>query len=164
MIFFNIPFLNKNLLDKNTLNYLTNIGDNIVDPPWTIRPFKFDNDHLLMIKPITNRLPVQPMYVALIMTPANSICKTHVDNIGGRITAINIPLQIDNDKSFFEYMSDLESDVVVERLTLDYTKCWSVDIPHRVDNSHYDKNRVVLSLSFKETVKEMYDLFQDTNL
>lgn len=158
MNYFNIPFLNKDMLDNKTLDYLTNLGNNIVDPPWTIRPFKFDDDHLLMINPILEFLPVEPMYVALIMTPANSICKTHIDNIGGRITAINIPLQIDNDKSFFEYMPDIDTDVVLERITLDYTKCWAVNIPHRVDNSRYSKNRVVLSLSFKETVQEMYNL------
>lgn len=160
MKFFNIPFLKKDLLDKNTLNYLTNLGNNIVDPPWTIRPFKFDDDHLLMIDPILKLLPVTPMYVAVIMTPANTICKTHIDNIGGRITAINIPLQVNNDKSFFEYMSDLNGDIVLERIKLDSTKCWAVNIPHRIDNSQYNKNRVVLSLSFKETVQEMYDLFE----
>lgn len=158
MKYFDIPLLNKNLLDKKTLNYLTKLGNDIVDPPWTIRPFKFDNHHLSMISPITGLLPAEPMYVAVIMTPANTICKTHIDNIGGRITAINIPLQIDNSKSFFEYMTNIDSDTISERVTLDSTKCWAVNIPHRVDNSQYSKNRVVLSLSFKETVQEMYNL------
>lgn len=146
-----------NIISKNKLQIMLEKGDSIVDPPWTIRPYKFQEEDLFLVQELLYTLPIQPAYIALIMTPKNSICKTHVDNIGGRTCAINLPLQVDDSLSLFEYMQD---DNVIEQITCSPIKCWRVDIPHRVNNLNYDKNRVTLSLGFTQTINELYSEFK----
>lgn len=159
MNYFDID-LNLNVIPKEKYNKMLNMGDNIVDPPWTIRPYKFQEKDYVMVEELLQEIPLTPDYIALIMTPANTICKTHVDNIGGRFSAINIPLQVDNNFSFFEYMDNNNN--VIERLSCNPVKCWRVDIPHRVDNSKYNKNRVTLSLGFIKTVGELYEIYNSS--
>ena len=122
------------------------------------------------ISHIIEQFPKKPEYAAIIMVPAGSVCKTHVDDkanaagIRQRITAINIPIRV-HEKSVFQYMKQEELGVynkVIEELTIhDGAKCWRVDIPHRVDNSQSTYNRVVLSLSYCETIEELYQAYND---
>lgn len=156
MRYFEVPNADINLLDEETIEWIRLVGDTITEPAWTIRPYKLSAADLERITPLTSALPVKPSYAAIIMVEAGTICKTHIDNIGGRISALNIGIQVDNDKSFFDYM---DGDTVIERLRLDVPKLWAVDVPHRVDNSLYDKNRVVLSLSYQDTVGDLYERF-----
>jgi len=109
------------------------------------------------------------------MTPANSICKTHVDAIAvnekkeeakkrgitQRITAINIPISV-HETSMMDYMQDLESDIIIHSEDLLKPKCWKVNIPHRIDNSKSNFNRVVLSLSYTQTLEELYEIYNRT--
>lgn len=144
------------LLDAEDLEWIRHTGDTITEPAWTIRPYKLTDSDMTRIQPILDQVPVQPDYVAIIMVPAGTACKTHVDDIGGRFSALNIGIQIDNTKSFFEYM---DGDTVLERVTLETPKLWAVDLPHRVDNIAYERNRVVLSLGYKQKIDDLYDLF-----
>jgi len=48
---------------------------------------------------------------------------------------------------------------ILETIKLNTAKCWRVDIPHRVDNSKSPFNRVVLSLSFEETVEKIHEAY-----
>jgi len=143
--------------------WMIDIGDNITEPNWTIRPYKLNQEEMKKISYLWKDLPV-PNYAAIIMVPANTICKTHVDDkaetVGERqrITAINIPLQV-HDQSKFQYMNE---DTVIQMEKLNSAKCWRVDIPHRVDNSLSPFNRVVLSLSYVQTVKEIYEIYHTT--
>jgi hypothetical protein len=137
------------------------IGDNITEPNWTIRPYKLNNEEMHRVSYLTDQIGVAPSYAAIIMVPANSVCKTHVDDkadaagIKQRITAINIPIQV-HQESLFQYM---EEEVAIETVKLDGAKCWRVDIPHRVDNSKSPFNRVVLSLSFVESVEDIQSAY-----
>ena len=138
--------------------WIYEIGNNITEPAWSIRPYKLNKDELSRL---SYSFPLTPGYAAIIMVPANSICKTHVDDKAAangerqRITAINIPIAV-HETSVFQYMESLDSDVVLETIDLQTPKCWRVDIPHRVDNSQSPHNRVVLSLSYTESVDEIY--------
>lgn len=138
--------------------WIYKVGNNITEPAWTIRPYKLTSAEM---DRLSYAFPLQPEYAAIIMVPANTICKTHVDdkaNKNGerqRITAINIPVAV-HKTSVFQYMQSLDSDVVLETVDLQSAKCWRVDIPHRVDNSQSPHNRVVLSLSYTESVQELY--------
>lgn len=160
MKWFNVNFELRN----GDIKWATEIGDNITEPNWTIRPYKLNHEELKRISYITEQIKVKPSYAAIIMVPSNSICKTHIDDkadsagIKQRITAINIPVQV-HEASAFQYMESLESPKVLEELYLDTAKCWRVDIPHRVDNSQSPFNRVVLSLSYVESINEIYNSF-----
>ena len=138
------------------------IGDNITEPAWTIRPYKLNEQEMERIAYLTEQIGTKPSYAAIIMVPANSVCKTHVDDkadtagVKQRITAINIPVHV-HKASMFQYMLE---DTVMEMVKLDTAKCWRVDIPHRVDNSKSPHNRVVLSLSFTETIEELYENYK----
>lgn len=151
-------------LRDEDIEWAAEIGNNITEPNWTIRPYKLNDEELKRISYITDQISIKPSYAAIIMVPANSICKTHIDDkadaagIRQRITAINIPIQV-HETSSFQYMKSLESPKVLEELYLDTAKCWRVDIPHRVDNSQSPFNRVVLSLSYVESVDEIYNSF-----
>lgn len=145
------------LIPATKFDKMLEIGNNIVDPSWTIRPYKFKESDMYLVEELLKNIFFTPAYVALIMTPANTMCKTHVDNIGGRISAINIPIQVDDKKSFFQYVDT--HDNVIETLTCNPIKCWRVDIPHRVDNLKYNKNRVTLSLGFVQTIGELYEIY-----
>lgn len=144
--------------------WMFGIGNNIKEPAWTIRPYKLNSEELEKISHITNQFPVKPSYAAIIMVPANSICKTHIDDkavaagIKQRITAVNIPIQV-HETSVFQYMKNMETEEVIETIDLQTPKCWRVDIPHRVDNLKSPYNRVVLSLSYVETIKELYESY-----
>ena len=163
MKYFQLPEISINLLDDEQKTWLFDNGTNITEPAWTIRPRLIQEDEYWRIQPIIDKLPAKPGYCALIMVPAESVCKTHVDDKAGatgrreRITAINIPVNV-HPTSVFQYMESLESDTVLETIGLQETHCWQVDIPHRVDNSGSPHNRVVLSFSFYETVDELYQL------
>ena len=138
------------------------IGDNITEPAWTIRPYKLNDEEMERIAYLTEQIGTKPSYAAIIMVPANSVCKTHVDDkadtagVKQRITAINIPVHV-HKASMFQYMLE---DTVMEMVKLNTAKCWRVDIPHRVDNSKSPHNRVVLSLSFTETIEELYENYK----
>ena len=144
--------------------WIYNVGNNIAEPAWTIRPYKLTQAEM---ERLSYAFPLQPEYAAIIMVPANTICKTHVDNKAAanserqRITAINIPIAV-HKTSVFQYMESLDSNVVLETIGLQTPKCWRVDIPHRVDNRLSPFNRVVLSLSFTQTVGEIYEIYTRT--
>ena len=57
------------------------IGDNITTPAWSLRPYLLTPEDMERIKYITDQFPVKPEYAAILMTPANTICKTHIDSI-----------------------------------------------------------------------------------
>ena len=155
MKWFEISNLTLDVCSSISREWMYNIGYNITEPPWSIRPYKIPQEELFHISPICDIIPVKIDYAALIMTPANTICKTHVDNIGGRNTAINIPINVEAN-SLFQYM---DGDTVVESIDLQTTKCLRVDVPHRIDNSKSRFNRVVLSLSFVESVEYIHEAY-----
>lgn len=146
--------------------WMLSVGDNITEPAWTIRPYKLNKDEMDKISYVWQSIGLEPSYAAIIMVPANSVCKTHIDDKAGdaglrqRITAINIPLQV-HETSVFQYMEDMESEKVIETISLQSPKCWRVDIPHRVDNSQSPHNRVVLSLSYYQTVDTIKNLLDN---
>lgn len=148
-------------LNEEDRQWALDIGGNITEPNWTIRPYKLNNQEMNRISYLTDQIGTTPSYAAIIMVPANSVCKTHVDDkadtagVKQRITAINIPIAV-HKTSVFQYMESLDSDVVLETINLQTPKCWRVDIPHRVDNSQSPHNRVVLSLSYTESIDEIY--------
>lgn len=148
-------------LNEEDRQWALDIGDNITEPNWTIRPYKLNDQEMDRISYLTDQIGVSPSYAAIIMVPANSKCKTHVDDkanaagIRQRITAINIPVNV-HESSLFQYMNE---ETVIETLTLKSAKCWRVDIPHRVDNSKSPFNRVVLSLSFVESVEDIQSAY-----
>ena len=152
MKWFEISNLTLDVCSSISREWMYNVGYNITEPPWSIRPYKIPQEELFHISPICDIIPVKMDYAALIMTPANTICKTHIDDIGGRKTAINIPISVEAN-SLFQYM---DGDKIIETIDLLTTKCWDVSIPHRVDNSNSIQNRVVLSLGFTETVEDIY--------
>lgn len=145
-------------VNQSDVDWMLKIGNNITEPNWTIRPYKLSDDKMDRLSYVLDQIPVRPQYAAIIMVPANTMCKTHVDDkanaagIRQRITAINIPLQV-HDSSTFQYM---DGDTIEETLYLPSAKCWRVDIPHRVNNELSPFNRVVLSLSYTETIDEIY--------
>lgn len=158
-------FFNVNIeLSNKDISWMHEIGDNITEPNWTIRPYRLSNEELDKISHIIDQIGVQPSYAAIIMVPANSLCKTHIDDkataagLKQRVTAINIPITV-HEESVFQYMKDMESEEVVETIDLQTAKCWRVDIPHRVDNTKSPFNRVVLSLSYCQDINELYDLY-----
>lgn len=146
------------------IDWAWSIGNYITEPNWTIRPYKLSADEMDRISYLNEQIGIAPSYAAIIMVPANSVCKTHVDDVAEkngikqRITAINIPIQV-HYTSKFEYM---EMDEPVETLSLYTPKCWRVDIPHRVDNSESPFNRVVLSLSYTQTIEEIHEIYRTT--
>jgi len=151
-------------LKGEDIQWAADIGNNITKPNWTIIPYKLSDLELSRISYAAEQVPIRPSYAAIIMVPAKSICKTHVDDkadsvgIRQRITAINIPIQV-HETSVYQYMESLESQKILEEIYLNTAKCWRVDIPHRVDNSKSPINRVVLSLSYVESVDEIYNSF-----
>lgn len=153
-------------INEDDRQWAIGIGDNITEPNWTIRPYKLNEEEMERISYIADQIGTSPSYAAIIMVPANSVCKTHVDDkadragIKQRITAINIPIQVDK-TSVFQYMIDdpFIGEYPIETINLDTAKCWRVDIPHRVDNSKSPFNRVVLSLSFVESVEEIHEAY-----
>ena len=118
---------------------------------------------------LNDQIGIEPSYAAIIMVPKNSICKTHVDDkadragVKQRITAINIPVQVDK-SSMFQYMIDdpFAGEMAIEMIKLNTPKCWRVDIPHRVNNEKSPTNRVVLSLSFTQTIEELHEIYSTT--
>ena len=151
-------------LKEEDIEWAQNIGDNITEPNWTIRPYKLNEKEMNRISYLNDQIGIAPSYAAIIMVPKNSICKTHVDDkadtvgVKQRITAINIPIQV-HKSSMFQYMID---DKVIEMIKLNTPKCWRVDIPHRVDNNKSPTNRVVLSLSFTQTIEELHEIYSAT--
>lgn len=149
-------------LKEEDRKWAFDIGDNITEPAWTIRPYKLNEEEMKRIAYLNEQIGTEPSYAAIIMVPANSVCKTHVDDkadtagVKQRITAINIPVHV-HKASMFQYMLE---DTVMEMVKLNTAKCWRVDIPHRVDNSKSPHNRVVLSLSYTQTVEEIYENYK----
>jgi hypothetical protein len=136
------------------------IGNNIIEPAWTIRPSLVDN---ILVQEELNWLEqykLYPCYTAIIMTPALTICKTHVDDkasdagLKQRRTAINIPIQ-GWDNSSFQFMSGEEN--IIETIYTDAVMCWDVTQPHRINNSESKFNRITLSFGFVESVQEIHD-------
>lgn len=148
-------------LKPEDVKWAFNIGNNITEPNWTIRPYKLNDEEMERISYLTDQIGITPSYAAIIMVPANTACKTHIDDIAEkngiaqRISAINIPIQV-HPESKFQYMED---EIPVESLDLNSPKCWRVDIPHRVDHTLCNTNRVVLSLSFVEKVAEIHQAY-----
>tara|TARA_B100000123_G_scaffold268897_1_gene244177 strand:- start:1616 stop:2125 length:510 start_codon:yes stop_codon:yes gene_type:complete len=158
-------------IKEEDIKWMFDLGNNITEPAWTIRPHKLTTEEMQRILPISGQFPVKPEYAAIIMVPAGTVCKTHVDDkaneagVRQRVTAINIPIRV-HEKSVFQYMEQEELGVynkVIEELTIhDGAKCWRVDIPHRVDNSQSPYNRVVLSLSYCQTIEQLYEIYRRT--
>ncbi len=112
MKWFEISNLTLDVCSSISREWMYNVGYNITEPSWSIRPYKIPQEELFHISPICDIIPVKMDYAALIMTPANTICKTHVDNIGGRNTAINIPINVEAN-SLFQYM---DGDKIIENI------------------------------------------------
>jgi hypothetical protein len=136
------------------------IGNNIIEPAWTIRPSLIDNILVQEELDWLEQYKLYPCYTAIIMTPALTICKTHVDGkasdagLKQRRTAINIPIQ-GWDNSSFQFMSDEEN--IIETICTDAVMCWDVTQPHRIDNFKSKLNRITLSFGFVESVDNIYD-------
>jgi len=151
----------KTNLKPNDKQWILKIGDVITEPNWSIRPFRLNEEYLNKISYLN--VP-KPEYASIIMVPAKTVCKTHIDNkaaeagLKQRITAINIPIKVHH-TSMFQYM---KNDEVIESIDLKTAKCWRVDIPHRVDNSLSPFNRVVLSLSYTQTVGELNEIYSSS--
>lgn len=146
---------------ESDVAWIKHISDNPTDPvfaSWTIIPYLMTQEDKDKLSYIFDAVPLEPSYAAIITVPKNSVCSTHVDDkadargVRQRITAINIPVAV-HETSVFEYM---ENEKVLETIDLQTPKCWRVDIPHRVDNSKSPHNRIVLSLSYVETIDELY--------
>ena len=156
-------------LKEEDIEWARDIGDNITEPNWTIRPYKLNEEEMNRISYLNDQIGIEPSYAAIIMVPKNSICKTHVDDkadragVKQRITAINIPVQVDK-SSMFQYMIDdpFAGEMAIEMIKLNTPKCWRVDIPHRVNNEKSPTNRVVLSLSFTQTIEELHEIYSTT--
>jgi len=154
-------------LNEEDFHWALDIGDNITEPNWTIRPYKLNDQEMDRISYLTDQIGTAPSYAAIIMVPANSVCKTHVDDkadtagVKQRITAINIPIQV-HQSSMFQYMINdpFAGEMAIEMVKLNTPKCWRVDIPHRVDNSKSPFNRVVLSLSYTQTIEELHEVYR----
>lgn len=168
MKYFSLPNISKDLLDSSIIDYLITIGNSLEASNWTIRPFKFDIYHQNLVKPILNKLPMMPVSMAILMTPAFAASAIHVDNFvpdlnlngiihkcTGRISAINVALE--NCESCFEYID--KSNTVIDQLTFDIAKCIRVDIPHRSNNLSSSKNRVILSFSYLNSIDQLYDAY-----
>ena len=154
MRWFSVPQFSQDMLASADREWLYQLGNNIVEPFWSIRPCVLTQDELYHIAPILHAISTQPAYVAVIMTPRFTNCKTHTDNIGGRVSAINIPINVEA-SSMFQYMS--EDGDVMESIDLQPAKAWDVSVPHRVYNLDSKTNRVVLSLGFTETINELHE-------
>ena len=162
-------------INDDDIKWAQDIGNNITKPAWTLRPYLLSIEEMDKIKHISDQFPVKPEYAAILMTPANSICKTHVDAIAvnekkdeakkrgitQRITAINIPIAV-HKTSMMDYMESMESDKIIHSVDLLSPKCWKVNIPHRIDNSQSEFNRVVLSLSYTQTLEELHEIYNRT--
>ena len=89
----------KTNLKTDDKQWILKIGDAITEPNWSIRPFRLNEEHLQKISYLD--VP-KPEYASIIMVPAKTICKTHIDNkaaeagLKQRITAINIPINMLN--------------------------------------------------------------------
>lgn len=162
------------------------IGDNITTPAWSLRPYLLTAEDMERIKYMTDQFPVKPEYAAILMTPANTICKTHIDsiareawddgkvpqqwkdsvrkdNIGQRISAINIPIRV-HPTSMMQWMplnecNQSESDEILEETDLRSSKCWIVCEPHRINNLHSPYNRVILSLSYTQKLDQLHAIY-----
>lgn len=164
--YFKLYNISTNILDNTTIKWIINTGNNITEPAWTIRPYLLKESEFDKINPILDwfkQYNLYPGYAAIIMTPANSVCKTHVDdkakivNKKERRTAINFPIQGNWFTSTFNYMENIDNDVILETIYLDTPTCWNVTKPHRIDNSNCKLNRITLSFSFYESVQEIHD-------
>ena len=155
-------------LKEEDRQWAFDIGDNITEPNWTIRPYKLNEEEMKRISYLNDKIGTAPSYAAIIMVPKNSVCKPHVDDkadtagVKQRITAINIPIKV-HQSSMFQYMINdpFCGEMMIEMVKLNTPKCWRVDIPHRVDNSKSPFNRVVLSLSYTQTIEELYENFNN---
>lgn len=157
-------------LKEEDIEWAREIGDNITEPNWTIRPYKLNEEEMNRISYLNDQIGIEPSYAAIIMVPKNSTCKTHVDDkadtvgVRQRITAINIPVQV-HKSSRFEYMIDDPfgpGEIAMDMIKLNTPKCWRVDIPHRVYNEKSPTNRIVLSLSFTQSIKELHEIYSAT--
>ena len=146
------------------MEWITHISNNPTNPlyaSWTIIPHLMTQHEISKLSYIFDALPISPSYAAIITVPKNSVCATHVDDkadasgIRQRITAINIPVNV-HETSVFQYMESMESNNVLETIDLQTPKCWRVDIPHRIDNSKSPHNRIVISMSYVETINELH--------
>lgn len=156
-------------ITDNDVTWIKDIANNPKDKKmasWTIIPYKLSAQEMNRLSYVFDAMPLLPTYAAIITVPKASICKTHIDDkavtegIKQRITAINIPIQV-HSSSNFQYMKDINSDVILETIDLQTPKCWRVDIPHRVDNKLSPYNRIVLSLSYTNTVDELYEIYSN---
>jgi len=156
---FPIPDLSISLLDEENQNWLLNMGEQIDEPFKDIKWFEFETaDDLKRLKPILDRLPHPYSIIALVVVPPGMLSTTHrdTDYFPTRVSAINIAVQADNDRSFVDFMDGTE---LVQRANLKTALGLSIHAEHRVDNTAYDKRRIVLSIGFDVPVEELYRLF-----
>lgn len=157
-------------ISNEDMKWMIEIGNNIKNDEryknYTIKPHLITAEERHRLSYIFSAMPVDPIYAAIIMTPKFSICKTHIDdraaanNLTERITVINIPLQV-HETSIYQFMEDMDSEVVIGEVDLQTPKCWKVDIPHRVDNSKSPHDRLVFSLSFSQTIEELHEMIKE---
>lgn len=159
MIYFDLPELTIDKLTPDVQKTLHDLCLNI-DSDMSICYHLIESQDYNMIEPLLKLLPKAPEYTALIYVPEDTRCRTHVDDIGGRKSAINVLFDPDH-PSIFQYMEhvDAENDEeVVLELTSNPTKCWDVSLPHRINNIEATVPRCVISFSYYDTVDELYQL------
>jgi hypothetical protein len=161
---FAIPKISTNLLNDIDLEWLIETGNTFKPPKgWDVAPRLITPRDEYRIKPIVDILPIKPAYTALIIVLPNLICDNHIDSIGERRTAINVPLQVDK-SSLFRYTVSLEDNSPIEEIELPHTHCFNVKVPHCVDNRFSDTRRIVLSFSFSQTVEDLHAAFAAADL
>lgn len=161
---FAIPKININMLSHEDQQWLIEIGNEFKPPKgWDVAPRLITPRDEYRIKPIIDILPIRPAYTALIIVLPNLICDNHIDSIGERRTAINVPLQVDK-SSLFRYTASIDDNSPIEEIALPHTHCFNVKVPHCVDNRFSNTRRIVLSFSFSQTVEQLYDAFAAADL
>lgn len=176
MNYFLIPKISRNLLDNSVISYFLEKGNNWKPCNWSIIPYILSEEDKTLIKPILNKLPVMPIGIALLTTPANSITATHQDHLPnpptfdnvtkstGRITAINIALK--NYKNSWVEFYDVEEKNYNDKVFYhdDTAVCLRVDLLHRVNNFNNDENRVVLTFSYAYEHTTLFNILKTSEL
>jgi hypothetical protein len=164
---FAIPKISLDIISNENKQWLIDTGNNFQAPRhwkyWDIAPRLITQRDEHRIQPILDVLPVKPAYNALIIVKPNIISENHIDEIGERVSAVNIPIQV-ADNSLFRYTTNLEDSSPLEEIALPYAHCFNVKIPHCVDNRFSDQRRIILSFSFTQTVEQLHAAFAAADL
>lgn len=166
MNYFDIPAIKLSLLPKSSIDQLVSFGSKISEPAaWIMKPKILPVKMEVLLGPIYDLIPIPYTFIAIVKTPALSFGEIHVDDIGRRITAINIDLQIDNNLSKFHYIDHNDpKHTITQTLDLATTKCLNVSILHQADNHKCPTDRLILSLSYTQTVDEMHTSLKASGL